>query len=282
MSSLKDKFAHYAWDLAYGTYSEKIILEGLKGVKINVVKHPYKNKWFADPFILEEDENYIQFLVEEFDYGVGRGRIARLNISKKDKKIVVCSIILDLPTHLSFPVIYHVGGEVYVHPENSASGASYIYRYDSTADKLVEPKLMVGEPIADAIIRKDGDRYHMFATRVPETNGCTLHEYISENLFGPYKHVGEETFEKNTARMAGMFLQGTDGSTIVRPAQDCFGGYGKAVIMYDGHKPLCRIEPIAYKYAGIHTFNTHGGSFVIDYKKYDYPLIYKLIRMLKK
>ena len=82
--------------------------------------------------------------------------------------------------------------------------------------------------------------------------------------------------------MAGMFLQGTDGSTIVRPAQDCFGGYGKAVIMYDGHKPLCRIEPIAYKYAGIHTFNTHGGSFVIDYKKYDYPLIYKLIRMLKK
>ena len=110
MSSLKDKFAHYAWDLAYGTYSEKIILEGLKGVKINVVKNPYKNKWFADPFILEEDENYIQFLVEEFDYGVGRGRIARLNISKKDKKIVVCSIILDLPTHLSFPVIYHVGG----------------------------------------------------------------------------------------------------------------------------------------------------------------------------
>lgn len=52
MSSLKDKFAHYAWDLAYGTYSEKIILEGLKGVKINVVKNPYKNKWFADPFIL--------------------------------------------------------------------------------------------------------------------------------------------------------------------------------------------------------------------------------------
>ena len=78
MSSLKVKLAHYTWDIAYGIYSDSIITDGLKGVRVNVVKNPYKNKWFADPFILEEDENVIHFLVEEFDDSIGRGRIARL------------------------------------------------------------------------------------------------------------------------------------------------------------------------------------------------------------
>ena len=273
--------AHYTWDIAYGAYSDSIVTQGLEGVKLHIVKNPYRNKWFADPFILEEDEERIQFLVEEFDYYVGRGRIARLIVDKKNDKIIDCSIILDLPTHLSFPVIYRVDGEVYVHPENSASGASFIYRYDRTKEKLVEPQLMVNEPIADAIILKEGEVYRMYATRVPDTNGCTLHEYISKDLFGPYEHIGEDSFDKNTARMAGKFLLLSDGQ-IIRPAQDCYGGYGKAVVMYNGHTPICRLEPTSYKYAGIHTFNTLHGTFVIDYKKYDHPLIYNFSRLLKK
>lgn len=281
MNRLKEKLAHYAWDIAYGIYSDDIIDNGLKGVKINVVKNPYKNKWFADPFILEENDNYIQFLVEEYDYTVNRGRIARLKVSKKDNMIEECSIILDISTHLSFPVIYRVDEVIYVHPENSDSGASFVYRYDRVLDKLVDPQMIVNEPIADAIIKKNGDTYRMFATRIPETNGSILYEYISQNLFGPYKLLRENFFSKNTARMAGMFLKASNGQTI-RPAQDCFGGYGKSVIMYDGHKVVNRISPKGYKYAGIHTFNTLGNSFVIDYKKYDYPLIYKLLKLLKK
>ena len=70
MISIKQKLAHYAWDIAYGVYSDKIVTEGLKGVKLHIVRNPYKNKWFADPFILEEDDESIQFLVEEFDYSV--------------------------------------------------------------------------------------------------------------------------------------------------------------------------------------------------------------------
>ena len=280
MIRIKEKLAHYTWDIAYGNYAEGIISNGLIGVKLHIVNNPYPNKWFADPFILEEDDENIQFLVEEFDYSVGRGRIARIMVDKKDNKIIECSIILDLPTHLSFPAIYRVDGEVFVHPENSASGSSYIYRYDKAADKLVEPKLMVNEPIADAIILKDGDDYRMYATRVPDTNGCMLHEYVSNSLFGPYNHIGEDSFDKNTARMAGMFLTLADGQ-IIRPAQDCFGVYGQAVIMYDGHVELCRLSPTSYKHAGIHTFNTLGQTFVIDIKKYDFPLLYKLIRAIK-
>ena len=277
---LKQKFAHYSWDIAYGVYSDKIITNGLQGIQLQIVNNPYKNKWFADPFILEENDEFIQFLAEEFDYSIGRGRIARLLVSKKDNMIVHCSIILDLPTHLSFPAIYRVKDEIYVHPENSASGTSYMYRYDREADKLVEPILIVNEPITDAVIRKDGEVYRMFATRVPQSNGCALYEYMSSNFFGPYLYVGEHHFENNSARMAGMFLLNSNGQTI-RPAQDCLGGYGKAVIMYDGQNPLTRLEPNSLKYAGIHTFNTFNGSFVIDYKKYDYPLLHKLFQITK-
>lgn len=279
MTSLKETLGHYTWDIAYGSYTPEILSKGLNRSKINIVRNPYINKWFADPFILEDNPDAIELLVEEFDYSVQKGRIARLKINKKNHTIVECSIILELPTHLSFPVIYRRNGEIYVHPENSASGASYIYRYDRATDKLVDPQLMINEPLTDAIIRPEGKSYRMFATRVPDSNGCVLHEYSSEKFFGPYQHCGENIYPNNTARMAGMFIE--NNGMIVRPSQDCLNGYGNAVIIYDCHTPLCRIAPNTLKYAGIHTFNTFNGSFVIDLKKYDYPLLYKFIKKIK-
>ena len=273
---LKQVLMHYTWDLAYGVYSEEILHEGLKNTKLNNVKNPYSNKWFADPFILEEDSTSIQFLVEEFDYSVGRGRIARILVDKREKEIKECSIILDLPTHLSFPVIYRVDNEIYVHPENSASGASYMYRYDRKMDKLVEPRLIIKQPIADAIIRQVDNCYIMYATRNPNANGCELIEYRSSSLFGPYTEYPPLHFELNTARMAGMFIGD------IRPAQDCYRDYGKAVVLYNDKNVQCRIEPTNWRYAGIHTFNTLNQTFVIDIKKYDYPLLYKIIRKIRK
>ena len=281
ISSIKQKLGHYSWDLAYGEFTDSIFTDGLQCTKIHVVKNPYKNKWFADPFILEDDGNIIQLLVEEFDYSIGRGRIARIAINKSTNKIVECSIILDLPTHLSFPAIYHVENNVYVHPENSASGASYIYRYDQEADKLIEQHLMIEEPLVDAIICKDKEIYRMYATQIPDSNGCRLLEYTSNCLFGPYKYTSEYTFRKNSARMAGKFLERQKGQSI-RPAQDCFGGYGNAVIFYDNCEEICRLIPDLHKYAGIHTFNTFNGTFIIDLKKYDYTFLYRLLRFIKK
>lgn len=273
---IKQKIMHYTWDLAYGEFSISILKNGLNGVKLNYIRNPYPDKWFADPFILEEDSTSIQFLVEEFDYSVGRGRIARLVVDKDDNEIKECSIILDLPTHLSFPVIYRVDDEIFVHPENSASGASYIYRYDRKMDKLVDRRLIIKQPIADAIIRQLDDCYIMYATRNPNANGCELIEYRSSSLFGPYTEFPPLHFELNTARMAGMFIGD------VRPAQDCYRDYGKAVVLYIDKNIQCRIEPTNWRHAGIHTFNTLNQTFVIDIKKYDYPLLYKIIRKIRK
>lgn len=272
---LKQKLMHYSWDLAYGEFKDSILENGLNGVKLNYVKNPFPNKWFADPFILEEDSTSIQFLVEEFDSNVGRGRIARIKVDKTSNKIVDCSIILEADTHLSFPAIYKIDKEIYVHPENFASGASFVYRYDRELDKLVDKTMLSNDPLTDAVIKRESDGYHMYATCSPTPNGCILIEYLSHNMFGPYNKHQEHMYPNNTARMAGMFIGD------IRPAQDCNGEYGKAVIIYRDKKELCRIKPIHWQYSGIHTLNTLDRSFVIDMKKYDYPIIHKIVKLLK-
>ena len=281
---MSDKLAsiltHYTWDLAYfDCYDQDF--ESLDIKALHYIKNPYKNKWFADPFILDVKKNEFQLLVEEYDNSIKRGRIARLAVDKQRNVITECKIVLDLPTHLSFPAIYRIGTQIIVHPENSASGASYMYTYDIKSDSLVDPICVLNEPVTDAIIRKEGEAlYMMLATCVPNPNGDILRYYTADSLMGPYSFFKEEVFENNTARMAGYIFQHKD--KIIRPAQDCYGSYGKAVLFYDGHQVLGRLSPIGIKYCGIHTYNTCQGIGIVDLKKWDYPFLIAVKDVVKK
>lgn len=267
---IKETLVHYSWELAYFDYDKKIFTQGLDFRKIHIVKNPYKNKWFADPFILRDTDDDLTLLVEEFDYDVNCGRIAQIVIDKRNDTIVCCNIILDLPTHLSFPVIYRIDDKVIVHPENSASGASFMYEYDESSKKLINPIKVLDEPVTDAIIIKEVDKFKMFATRLPEPNGCNLRTYISKDFTGPYSSCAVDEYPHCRARMAGQFII-NEGKNI-RPAQDCDGAYGKAVIFYDDHTELGEIRPTTCKYAGVHTFNKLNNTCIIDIKRFDYPL----------
>ena len=280
--SIKEKLLHYSWDLAYGHYDESMLKDGLKKGSLTIIQNPYKNKWFADPFIYRDTPERLELFVEEFDYAVGRGRIGHLVISKKSNKIEKFTILLDKETHLSFPVIYRRDGEAFVHPENSASGKSFIYRYDEDWDKLVEPVEMLTEPVTDAIIVEEGGLFVMYATKVPDPNGKELFIFQADSFFGPYKYKESRVFDKAYARMAGMFVRMGDGR-LIRPAQDCDGGdYGKAVHLMSGDKVVSSLIPPVAKYAGLHTFNSLGSTFIIDLKRYDIPWLYRLKTRLQK
>ena len=279
IGKIKETLVHYTWDLAYFDYDELIITQGLDFDKIHIIKNPYTKKWFADPFILRDSERELVLLVEEYDSDVRRGRIAQVNVDKINNCIVSCDIILDLPTHLSFPVIYRVDDKVILHPENSASGFSYMYEYDENEKKIVNSIMVIDEPLTDAIIIKDADIFKMFATRVPESNGCNLRSYVSKDFFGPYKAVGVDSYPHCRARMAGQFID--YDSKYIRPAQDCEGAYGKAVIFFEGFKELGEIRPTNYKYAGVHTFNKYNNTCIIDIKRFDYPFFVYLKDKIK-
>lgn len=279
LRKIKKSLMHYSWELAYFDYDKQILTQGLDFGKIHIVKNPYKNKWFADPFILRDTECELTLLVEEFDYDVNRGRIAQVVIDKSKDAIVSCDIILDLQTHLSFPVIYRIGDKVVVHPENSVSGFSFMYEYDECSKKLINPIKVLDEPVTDAIIIKESNEFKMYATRLPDPNGCNLKTYVSKDFFGPYTMSYVDEFPHCCARMAGQFII-NDGKNI-RPAQDCDGAYGKAVVFFDGHTKLGEIRPSTYKYAGVHTFNKLNNVCIIDIKRYDYPLFIYLKNTIK-
>lgn len=272
MGAVRELLAQYTWDLALGVYDKDIIRRGVDFERVRIVSNPYRKKWFADPFILSEDDRSIQLLVEEFDSDVKRGRIARLEISKADYEIKECAIILEADTHLSFPAIYRLDSEVFVHPENSASGKSIIYRYDVSADKLVEPKVLVEKPLVDAVIQQQGGKYIMYATPLEGRGGPLLHTFRSDSLLGPYEEAAAIDFGRKTARMAGAMIVTPEGP--IRPAQDCTRDYGEAVLFYKDKDIIGEIRPAKYgRYAGVHTFNSLSGSFVIDLKKYKYALV---------
>lgn len=276
---IKETLVHYSWELAYFDYDKKIFTQGLDFRKIHIVKNPYKNKWFADPFILRDTDDDLTLLVEEFDYDVNCGRIAQIVIDKRNDTIVCCDIILDLPTHLSFPVIYRIDDKVIVHPENSASGASFMYEYDESSKKLINPIKVLDEPVTDAVVIKEADVYKMYATKLPDPNGCNLRTYVSDEFVGTYTEIAVEGYPHCRARMAGQFVANEE--KWIRPAQDCEGAYGKAVIFYDGHAELGEIRPSTYKHAGVHTFNKLDDICVIDIKRFDYPLFVYLKNVIK-
>lgn len=276
---IKGALVHYYWELAYFDYSNDLLTQGIDFTKIHIVKNPYTTKWFADPFILRNTELELTLLVEEFDYRVNRGRIAQIVIDKTKDVIVSCDIVLDLPTHLSFPVIYRDIDKIYVHPENSASGASYMYEYDESSKEMKNPIKVLDEPLTDAIIVKEDNLFKMYATKLPNPNGSILGSYVSEALVGPYIKSAEYEFPRCRARMAGHFLK-KDGK-IVRPAQDCEGAYGKAVVFYDGLSELGEIRPSSFKYAGVHTFNRLDNICIVDIKCFDHPLIVSFKNFIK-
>lgn len=280
LKRIKNKLAHYTWDLAYGEYDEQILEKGLTGIKLHIVKNPYKKKWFADPFILSESNSELHLLVEEYDCDVKRGRIAHLTIDKKTDQIKDCKILLDISTHLSFPAIYRIGTKTYVHPENYQSGCSYIYEYNESDDVLENPVKLLDEPLADAVIQYSDEGYLLSATVAPNMNGGELCVYQSDSFWGPYTIKTTKKFCSYSARMAGAYIR-SKGRNI-RPAQDCSDAYGKGVVFYDDNKKIGCLYPSEYKkYCGLHTFNVKEKLFVIDLKKMDYPIIYNLYKIIK-
>lgn len=281
---LYKELRRHKWDLAIITPEEFDDSLGLANA--HIVKNPYKNKWFADPFILDVTDKTIEVLVEEFDRYIKRGRIARLSISKETYKVVSMKIMLDLETHLSFPAIRRVEGEVYIYPENSASGSLRIYKYNREVEELTNCGVLINKPLTDAIIYNNDDGYYIIATELPNPNGDLLKVYFSEDGRTYSNCFQEIKFESNIARNGGDFFEFRGRK--VRPAQICDGGYGMGLSlqefeMRDGHfsfREIKRLFP-PKGYTGLHTYNRYKGFGIIDIRRYVHKSIFTFLHKIK-
>lgn len=280
-----------SWEIGF-------VVDGLQGVISDKpqyvwVKNPYKDKcWFADPFILDVTDDYIFLLVEEMNYELRKGRIAKLTINRHTMTIEKMEILLEEDTHLSFPNIWREGDDVYVYPENYEGGVVNLYKLEDNATRLEKVRVLSNEQLTDAVMTDIFGERKIFSTKMPNPNGKELYIYTidEQNNVADTQCV---RFADNHARMAGQFFE-YEGR-IYRPAQDCNEIYGGAVIIEEVEKkgdkfvfsPIKRLTSKHPHYRlGMHTLNEYKGVVVVDVKGYRYgklgALMTRLVNIKKK
>lgn len=277
------------WNIGFCELSPEDLIRQKKLNKVQWLKHPYKDRWFADPFIYKVTDNEIIVFVEECNlFGYPKGIICELVIDKKTISLKERNVLLELDTHLSYPAIIRHNGKVFVYPENGHSGKLNIYEYDETHHKLINPICILDEAVADASIIEQGGKYVMVATKYPDTQE-KAYLYHSKSLFGPFEEISAIPFQssRSCSRPGGNWIHINDG--LFRPAQDCSKRYGGALsimsIQKAGDSLVERLvfqeHPQSFCYSkGVHTLNFCDGICVIDGYGYLYQIAGRIFNFL--
>lgn len=261
--------------------------------KIKWIKGTPRDRWYADPFIVKDDKNNITILAEEYRYKAKIGTIAELTINKKTNRITAIRDVLNLSTHLSFPLLFKDNTNVYICPENYQSGRWTAYKYDIDNGIIGEPIILINKPLVDASCATIDKKYYVFGTMFSENfseGARELYIYEANNFEGPYELFQTIKLDKAIARGAGAIIFHQDRMII--PTQNCEGRYGQEVVFSDlylsnGEFHLAEITRLTPKKfsrfrAGIHTYNQFQNIAVVDGVKYRYGIIANLLSSLYK
>lgn len=300
-------FERSVWNIGFIKCEPGELLEGKKKIeRVQWLKHSYKDRFFADPFFLSATEEKLEVLVEEYLYKTGKGRIVLLIIDAKELKIIEHKIVLELDTHLSYPILLRWKEKLFIYPENGAGQRLSLYEFhlkDHTTtyygDMLPPEEIRDVYHInwlADATLTGYAGKYWLFLT--PDVTNDKLMIFQSECPDKGYcllKDLNPSTTIEDS-RPAGNFIE-YNGS-LYRPVQNCKNGYGSSIKIqmvdvlsekeFKEHT-VVEIFPCSSKYSrGIHTINFYQGLCVVDGRGYRYRIarflmpVFKLLLKLKK
>lgn len=229
--NLLNKASYRIWNIGFIEKSiGNVILSDNDYEKVHWVIHNYKDRFFADPFILSVDDDTIKVLVEDFPFYNKRGVISVLSIDRKTYRLIDRKVILRQPFHMSYPFIMRKeDGSIWVTPESSKSGALYRYKMNPTTLMLDDQKTIISEPVVDSTIIEYKGLYWLFCTKKGADSNRKLFIYYAENPEGSYKeHSGNPVVIDDTmARPAGSMFK--DGDTLYRVIQKCDKIYGEYI-----------------------------------------------------
>ena len=272
LNNLKGRVINSRWNIGIADLSSDFDLSNIRYLRGcgDFLEH-----WFADPFLVDENEENYEILCEEMDCSAGKGRIVRLQVRKKDFSLVQIEVLLDLETHLSFPHPLRVNGYTYICPENGQAGQQGSWQYD---DKMTFHSTLLEESIYDPVIFQAAGVWWMLATNAPNANGCVLNVYKSNNPLEGYRISQKITFNDRIARRAGSVFYDSKGR-LISPAQVCNSYYGEGIslqeiqVKSDGIsiKEVKRILPFGNMLSpGFHTFNVFSGGKQVIIDGYGY------------
>ncbi len=286
MSRLLDYIKATKYNIGFVDGSLESIIEG-EPIKVNWMKHSYRDRWFADPFILDVTDNEIIVLVEEWYDPIQRGRISKLIVDKSSFDLLELKVIIDEGTHLSFPSIERIGNDIYIYPERAGSFLER-YRYDVEKDSFEKDCRVSDLPLTDSVITDIFGQKLLFSTKMPDANGKELGIYAWDDKKKELIQLQYYHFDENISRMAGNFF--TYNNKTYRPAQVCIKSYGDAVSIQEvsnengkwNFKEVRRIYSPSKDFdLGFHTFNEYQGVVVVDGLGYRRPRLSRFLRGIK-
>lgn len=263
------------------------ILEG-KPITVNWLKHSYKDRWFADPFILDVSDTEIIVLVEEWYDPIQRGRISKIIVDRSTYELKTVKVMIDEGSHLSFPAIERRGNDIYIYPERAGTFLKS-YKYNADNDCFEKKSVVSKLPLTDSVITDLFGQRLLFSTKMPDSNGKELGIYSWNEENKEFVIQDYYQFNENISRMAGNFF--IYNNKIYRPAQVCIKSYGDAVSIQEvtckdqrwEFKELFRLySPHHDLDLGFHTFNVYNDVIVVDAIGYRNPKLCHILRKLNK
>jgi hypothetical protein len=246
---------------------------------------PPRGSFHADPFpLLVNGRAWLLF--EMYAEAEGRGWIAATPLDAAGaatglaaEAMTGAPVALDLGCHMSYPSVFQFEGATYCAPETAAAGGLRLFRMGATPRDWTEVAHWPPEgQLADPTLFEHAGRWWLFATPHGPAAGTDLHLWHAATPFGPWTAhpLNPVISDVRAARPAGAVF--AVGDSLVRPAQDGAGAYGRAVVLHR----ILRLDPDGYDEMavarieagrdwpardGLHTLNWLEGRAVIDAKR---------------
>ena len=272
--SFLSKFKVQVYNVGFVTKAIDLVLKnGIQKGDIMWLKHKYKDRFFADPFLIKEDLNHYYVLCEEYKFVERTGKISLLVVDKERFELVEKKEVIKEQYHLSFPFCEF--GKNYIIPESCKGDGTYKYIVNDNFE-VVEKTKILDEGLIDAVFYFDNDgEEYILACRKNNPNS-SLYIYNKKN--GQYVLDSQSPIltDIRYSRSAGKFF--CFGGDVFRPVQDSTGRYGwcTRIVKINNLNSKCysfdEIQRVSSSQnppynETLHTFNVYGDVIVVDGNK---------------
>ena len=271
-----------AWGCALrkATSGYDTILKGEKNISFEVIDNT-DDYWFADPLLFAEGDKTWLF-VEAFNKVAKKGEIGVFDIV--DGKAQNFHILIQTPTHMSYPFVFKYQNGFYMIPETGAAGHIALYKsknfpYDWEIDTIL---LESGVYRDTTVIKNEDGTLTLLSYKQEGTN-----RFNQKNTFTVFsldmeakkiQKKSEFIDKKKVNRPAGPCF--VINGKAYRVSQKCNRAYGEAMYVYqinqDGFfKNDCKVNlfdgsniqlSTGGKVVLTHTYSQAGGFEVVDYR----------------
>lgn len=273
---------HEFWTVAYRPRGEKVIFENAS-VPFRVIPNTWRY-WCADPHFFEHEGKTWVF-AELYDRVLRRGVIGYCYLGEKGPS--KWKIALKTSFHLSYPHIFRREDGIYMIPESYVGDEIGLYKAVEFPCRWHRVEAIKEHfcAVDTTIIPWENQKWLLTQLQADDNTGCLL--LMSED--GQKQWPISEN--DPTTRPAGPVFR--YGDALIRPAQDCSDGYGRALrfneILEVGEgvfreRLIAEVRPEQinsdwkHRPEGIHTYGQSEKYEIIDLKSREKDPLFTIMR----